>query len=165
MLLNGKKPIAYRLWHWMQWCFPSYQFSKGIFKLILRLFKNNPLCKLYKAKRQKQQSTDVLKNRCSEKFGNISRKTLVLESLFNEVALLKACNFVKKETPTQVFSGEYCKIFKKSFFYRASPLAASVKGFSPFQANVSFLFTETLENICFSNTFRWDKKYHRPEIG
>ena len=28
----------------------------------------------------------------------------------------EACNFIKKETPTQVFSCEYCEIFKGSFF-------------------------------------------------
>ena len=30
-----------------------------------------------------------------------------------------------KKTPAQVFSCEYGKIFKNSFFYRTSPLAAS----------------------------------------
>ena len=30
-----------------------------------------------------------------------------------------------KETPAQVFSCEYCEIFKNSCFYRISPLAAS----------------------------------------
>ena len=39
----------------------------------------------------------------------------MLESLFNKVADLRA--------PTKVFSCEYCKIFKNSFFYRISPLA------------------------------------------
>ena len=33
-----------------------------------------------------------------------------------------ACNFIKKETPSQVFSCEFCKISKSSCFYRA-PLA------------------------------------------
>ena len=28
---------------------------------------------------------------------------------------LKACNFIEKETPTQVFSCEYCQIIKSSF--------------------------------------------------
>ena len=48
-------------------------------------------------------------------------KTPVLESLINNVAALQPCNFIK-ETPTQVFSCEYCKIYRISFFYRASPL-------------------------------------------
>ena len=36
-----------------------------------------------------------------------------------------ALNFIKKETPTQMFSCEYCKISKNNFFYRTSPVAAS----------------------------------------
>ena len=38
---------------------------------------------------------------------------------------LKACNFIKKETLTQVFSCEFCEIFKNNFFYRAPLVAAS----------------------------------------
>ena len=34
------------------------------------------------------------------------------------------CNFIKKETPTLVFSYEYCKIFKDNFIHRTSPVAA-----------------------------------------
>ena len=29
---------------------------------------------------------------------------------------LKACNFIKKKTPTQLFSCAYCEIFKTTFF-------------------------------------------------
>ena len=28
----------------------------------------------------------------------------------------QACNFIKKETPTQMFSCEFCEIFKNTFF-------------------------------------------------
>ena len=42
----------------------------------------------------------------------------MLESLFNEVVDLK-------ETPTQVFFCEICKIFKNIFFFRTLPVAAS----------------------------------------
>ena len=47
-----------------------------------------------------------------KKFLNINRKTTVLESLFNRVAGLKACNFIKRDsdTTTQVFYCEYCEI-------------------------------------------------------
>ena len=45
----------------------------------------------------------VLQNRCY-KFPNIHQKLSVLKSLFNTVRGLKANNFNKKETPTQVFS-------------------------------------------------------------
>ena len=58
----------------------------------------------------------VLQNRCSYKFPDIHQKISVLKSLFNTVRDLKARNFNKKETPTQVFSCEYHKIFKNSCF-------------------------------------------------
>ena len=41
---------------------------------------------------------------------------LKLESLFNKVTWLKACIFIKKETTTETFFCEYCKIFKNRFF-------------------------------------------------
>ena len=66
---------------------------------------------------QKQPFTVVPQNKCFQKFRNIHKKTVVLEFLFNKVAGLKICSFIKKETPTQVFSYEYCEIFKDSFFY------------------------------------------------
>ena len=51
-------------------------------------------------------------------------------SLFNKVADLKACNFIKK-TPTQVFSCEFSKFLRtlftevfKNSFYRTPPVAS-----------------------------------------
>ena len=38
----------------------------------------------------------------------------------------KACNFIKKETPAQVFSCEFCEIFKNTHFYKTSPVAACI---------------------------------------
>ena len=58
----------------------------------------------------------VLQNSCSYKFPNIQQKIFVLKSLFNTVRDLKARNFNKKETPTQVFTCEYHKSFKNSCF-------------------------------------------------
>ena len=55
--------------------------------------------------------SNVFRNTCSWKFRNIYRKRSVSESL-NKVAGLEAC----KETPAQVFSCEYCKIFMNTFF-------------------------------------------------
>ena len=46
-------------------------------------------------------------------FCNIHRKTPVLESVFNKVAELQVCNFIK-ETPTQMLSCKYCEIFKNT---------------------------------------------------
>ena len=37
-----------------------------------------------------------------------------------------ACNFSKSETLTQVFSCEFCEVFKNIFFYRTPLVAASV---------------------------------------
>ena len=42
------------------------------------------------------------------------------------VKLQSTCNFIKKETPTQVLPCEFCKIFMNNFFYRTPPIAASV---------------------------------------
>ena len=58
----------------------------------------------------------VLQNRCSYKFLNTHQKISLLKSLFNTVRDLKTHNFSKKETPTQLFSCEYHKIFKKRCF-------------------------------------------------
>ena len=40
----------------------------------------------------------------------------------------QACNFIKKETLTQMFSCEFCETFKKTFFYR-TPLVAASRNF------------------------------------
>ena len=58
-------------------------------------------------------------------FAIFTGKSSDLESLFSEVAGLKACNFIK-DTPTQVFSCEYFKIFKNIFFDRALLVAVPV---------------------------------------
>ena len=52
-------------------------------------------------------------------------KTPVLESLFDKVADLKACECIKIDSNTGFFC-EYCKIFKNSFFYRTPLVTASV---------------------------------------
>ena len=49
---------------------------------------------------------------------NILMKTVVLESLFDEVARLQACNFIKKETQTQVLSCEFWEILENTFFHK-----------------------------------------------
>ena len=41
--------------------------------------------------------------------------TSVLQPLFDKVAGLQDCNFIKKKASRQVFSCEYCAIFKISF--------------------------------------------------
>ena len=53
-------------------------------------------------------------------------KTSMLESLFNKVACLEACNFIKKRLQRRCFLMNIAKIFKNSFFYR-TPLANASK--------------------------------------
>ena len=43
---------------------------------------------------------DVLLKKVFLKFRKFQRKTLVLESLLNTVAVLRACNFIKKDSDT-----------------------------------------------------------------
>ena len=55
----------------------------------------------------------------------IHRKTPVLESLFNK-AFIKIKLFIKiKQTPIQVFSREYCEIFKNTYFEEHTRTTAS----------------------------------------
>ena len=42
-------------------------------------------------------------------------------------SLFLSCNFIKKETLAQGFSCEFCKIFKNTFFYRATLVVVSGK--------------------------------------
>ena len=44
------------------------------------------------------------------------------------IKLPEACNFIKKETLTQVFSYEFCEIFKSTFLTEHLRTTASVKG-------------------------------------
>ena len=52
---------------------------------------------------QKESFGGVLPRRCSKKFRNIHRKTSVLKSLFNKVASLQACNFIKTRLQHRCF--------------------------------------------------------------
>ena len=55
----------------------------------------------------------VPQKKLSIKISECLKNTTVLESLFNNVVGLQ---LYEKETPTQVFSCEYCEIFKNTFF-------------------------------------------------
>ena len=43
-------------------------------------------------------------------------KKAVLKHLTIFIAKLQSCHLTEKETPTQMFSSEYCKIFKNTYF-------------------------------------------------
>ena len=68
---------------------------------------------------------------------NFPQEISVLESLFNpcfnKVTGRMTCNFIKKETPAQVFSCECLKMFeKKRFMEHLLRMAASENGFEEF---------------------------------
>ena len=64
---------------------------------------------------------DVLKN-----FAKFTGKHLCQSLLFNKDTGLRPATLLKRETQAQVFSCEFCEIFKNNFFYRTSLVAASV---------------------------------------
>ena len=64
-------------------------------------------------------SVNVLRN-----FAKFTGKHLYQRLFLNKVVDL-ACNFIKKESLAQVFSSEFCEIFKNIFFYRTPHVAAS----------------------------------------
>ena len=67
---------------------------------------------------QKKQPPEVFcKKRCSQTFRKIYRETLVSGLFFN-----KACNFIKKETLTEVFSCAFCEFSNNIFPYRTTPV-------------------------------------------
>ena len=65
-------------------------------------------------------AAEAVARRCSvnKVFWKISQNS-------QENTCAKVCNFIKKETLTQVFSCEICEIFKNTFFYRTLPVTAS----------------------------------------
>ena len=70
------------------------------------------------------------------------RRTSVFESFLNKVQDLQACNSIKKRLQ-QVFSCEYCKIFKNTSdgcFYRCSIKKAIPKNFASFTRTYRYPF-------------------------
>ena len=76
--------------------------------------KNSPSCSAPEVFRRK----GVLKN-----FSKFAGKHL-FQSLFLIKFHAEACNFIKKETLAQVFSCDFCKIFKNIFYYKITPVVA-----------------------------------------
>ena len=67
----------------------------------------------------------------------------VCQSLFFNKVAGGACNFLKKETLTHVFSCEFCEISKNTFFYR-TPLVLLILGkVAVFPSNRFFYFNIT----------------------
>ena len=63
----------------------------------------------------------------------------MLESLFNEVAGLKACNFIKKEIQHKFFSVNIAKVLRTPF-YRTDLVAASESCQTSTQTDILIVF-------------------------
>ena len=91
--------------------------------LLSRLWRKN---KFYCNQLIQNQPPEVFFiERCSQKFSKIHRKTPALESSFVSCRP-DACNFIKKETLTQVFSCKFCDFSKNTFLTEHLQKAAFV---------------------------------------
>ena len=61
---------------------------------------------------QKQPPKMFCKKRCSQKYRKFHRKTPVLESLFNNIAGLQACDFIKKILQHRCFPMKFVKFLR-----------------------------------------------------
>ena len=61
----------------------------------------------------------------------------MLESLSDQVADRQVCSFIRKETATQIFSSEYCEIFKKNFF-EEHPRTAAPKHKNSYLSQITY---------------------------
>ena len=100
---------------------------------------------------QKQPSEVFRKKRCSLEFRNIHKKTLMFETLFNKA-------------PTQMFSCEYCEIFKNTYFEKHLRTAASnnsVWAWRYFEDLHTLVFPFPLSNQCYVFFLLVNKKTQR----
>ena len=57
---------------------------------------------------------------------SVHRKTPVLAALFDKIAGIQVCKFIKKRLQRRCFPVKFAKFFRTPFFYRTPPVAASV---------------------------------------
>ena len=69
---------------------------------------------------QKQPPECPIKKGVLKNFAKFSVKRLC-QSLFCNKFAEQACNIIKKQTLAQVFSCEFCEIFKNTFFTEHTP--------------------------------------------
>ena len=98
-------------------------FLSVVFFIENVVFFRNKIRKNTKSSRSRRPEVfckkDALRN-----FPKFTGKHLCLRLFFNKVADLRSSNFIKRESQAQVFSCEFCEIFKNTFFYRTLPVAA-----------------------------------------
>ena len=63
---------------------------------------------------------DVLQNRCFYEFYDMYRRTSVLESLFNKIAGLRTCNFIKKRLQHRCFLENIAKFLRTAILKNVS---------------------------------------------
>ena len=74
----------------------------------------------------KESTAGVLKKNFKN-FAKLTRQQLCWsQSLFKKRCRRQAFKFIEKGTTTQVFSGEFCKIFNNTYFEEHLPMADSV---------------------------------------
>ena len=86
------------------------------------LLKKRPWHRCFHVNFAKFLRTPFLQNTSGWLPQKCSIKKVLLKSLLDS----QACNFIKKETLTQVFSCEFCEISKSTFFQRTPLVTASV---------------------------------------
>ena len=74
------------------------------------------LISLISASLSEQPFAYALQSKFSKTLRNIYRKTPALESVFNNVPALQACNFIKKELQSGCFSVNIGKCLRTAFF-------------------------------------------------
>ena len=101
---------------------PSFRYTKQIRKTVAdtrpALYCLSPLFHFFLSSPPLLEAVirNVLQNRCFLKFRQFHRKTPVLESRFNKVAGLKACNFIKKRFQHSCFPVKFAKFIRTPFF-------------------------------------------------
>ena len=94
------KLVIQLIWSWKQWFAIVQQSMNTSVRSIL----------------QKKSFEGVLQSRSSCKFCNIHRKTPVLESLFNNLQIFKACDVIKKRLQHRCFPVNAGKLLRTACF-------------------------------------------------
>ena len=95
---------------WTKTVWVSKKFSANIASIIKSIFKSSYLKVFYKTLEISQNSQE---NPCP-------RVSFLIK------LQVPSCNFIKKEALAQVYSWEFCEIFKNTFFHRAPLVAGSI---------------------------------------
>ena len=82
----------------------------------LQIFINCILCRVISSTNTEAVVSKCSLNKLFLKFSKFHRKATVLESLFDKVGRLKACNFIKIRLQHKSFPMKFAKFLKTSFF-------------------------------------------------